>query len=227
MIAAIIPAGGVGQRFGTREPKQFYPLLGKAIILWTLEAFEGVPEIDLLVIPCLSSYQSRLEELIQQARFEKEIKIVPGGRTRQESVKQGLVSLPEETEIVLVHDAARPLVSTELIKEVIQGVRSYGAAIAACPARDTVKRVRDLFVSYTIPREEVYLAQTPQGARYELLRYAFERAEKDRFQGTDEASLLERVNIPVFVIPAPITNLKITTPEDLKVAEALLRGNTF
>ncbi len=223
MITAILPAGGLGKRLGADIPKQFLPLAGKPLILYSLEAFVQHPQIKNIIIPVVANWRQNLEDLLADLLLQKEIILVPGGRTRQDSVYHGLKALPQGSSIVLVHDVARPLVTPQIIERVIQAVEKYGAAIAATPVRDTVKMVEGEIIKETIPREKLFLAQTPQGARVELMLRAFEAAYRDDFIGTDEASLLERIGIPVHIVPAPMTNFKITTPEDLRLAEALLR----
>ncbi|NPB09424.1 MAG: 2-C-methyl-D-erythritol 4-phosphate cytidylyltransferase [Thermodesulfobacteria bacterium] len=223
MIVAVVPAGGVGKRVGAEIPKQFLSLCGKPIIMWTLEALERTPEIDLIVVAIVSSWQEELARLIAESSLRKVARLVPGGATRQDSVAAALEAVPQEAEIILVHDAARPLVLQETIQGVIRAVKDHGAAIAACPVRDTVKETLRGRVVRTLPRERIFLAQTPQGARAPLLRRAFEKAAREGFQGTDEASLLEWMGVPVYVVPSPATNLKITTPEDLEIAAALLK----
>ncbi len=222
MIAVIVPAAGLGKRVGGKTPKQFLTLAGKPLLIWTLEAVQRVPEVDLIAVSVLPPYKALLHKWVEEYALKKVRIIVPGGDTRQESVKNALWALPEETEIVLVHDAARPLVSVEVIQRVIEISRRHGAALAACPARDTIKEIENGKVIRTLPRERIYLAQTPQGASFPLLKKAFIQAEKDGFVGTDEASLLENLGVKIFVVSSPFTNFKVTTAEDLTLAEALL-----
>ncbi|HHI97560.1 MAG TPA: 2-C-methyl-D-erythritol 4-phosphate cytidylyltransferase [Thermodesulfatator atlanticus] len=220
MIGVIIPAGGVGKRVGAPLPKQFIEIAGKPLILHTLAPFLTLPEVSFIVIPCVASWLEKLKKMV--SGLAKPVEVVPGGETRQESVARGLAALPAEVEIVLVHDAARPFVTPALIREVIAQTSAKGAALLALPARDTVKEVEQGRVVKTLPRERIYLAQTPQGARRELLLKAFSLAEKRGLSGTDEASLLEAVGIPVYVVPGSFLNFKITTPEDLHLARLLL-----
>ncbi len=224
MVAVIIPAGGVGKRLGAKVPKQFLELAGRPLILHTLAPFLSLPEIELIVIPCVEGWRKRLLALTQG--LSKPVKVVPGGATRQASVLEGLKALPAEVEIVLVHDAARPFVTPEAIKAVLAKIRERGAALLALPSRDTVKRVREERVLETLPREEIYLAQTPQGARKELLIEAFLWAEKRGLSATDEAGLLEAYGVSVYVVPGSPLNFKITTPEDLLLAEAILKRSS-
>ena len=223
MVAVIIPAGGIGERLGAKVPKQFLELAGRPLILHTLAPFLSHPEIDLIVIPCVEGWRDRLLALTRG--LSKPVKVVPGGATRQASVANGLKVLPVEVELVLVHDAARPFITPEAIGAVLAKVREEGAALMALPSRDTVKRVREGRVLETLPREEIYLAQTPQGALKGLLLEAFLWAEKRGLSATDEASLLEAYGVPVHVVPGSPLNFKITTPEDLILAEAILKSS--
>ncbi len=222
MVTAILPAGGLGKRLGADIPKQFLPLAGKPLILYSLEVFARHPLVKNIIIPVVPTWRQNLKTLLANFSLQKEIILVSGGKTRQDSVYSGLKALPQGSSIVLVHDVARPFVTPQIIEEVIRAVEKQGAAIAAAPIRDTVKIVEEGIIKRTIPREKLFLAQTPQGAKAELMFRAFEAAYRDHFIGTDEASLLERIGIPVHIVPAPSTNFKITTPEDLRLAEALL-----
>lgn len=222
MVTAILPAGGLGKRLGADIPKQFLPLAGKPLILYSLEVFARHPLVKNIIIPVVPTWRQNLKTFLANLSLQKEIILVSGGKTRQDSVYSGLKALPQGSSIVLVHDVARPFVTSQIIEGVIRAVEKHGAAIAAAPIRDTVKMVEEGIIKRTIPREKLFLAQTPQGAKAELMSRAFEAAYRDHFIGTDEASLLERIGIPVHIVPAPNTNFKITTPEDLRLAEALL-----
>ncbi len=225
MTAVIIPAGGSGKRLGAPIPKQFLTLAGRPLILWTIERFVTIEEIKLIIIPVIWEWAPTLEKFLQEAHFPTPITVVPGGQTRQESVWSGLRALPTETEVVLVHDAARPLVSETVIRDVIKAVKHYGAAIAATSVRDTVKQEKGGFVEKTLPREHIYLAQTPQGAYKNLLLKAFEEAHHRGYLATDEAGLLEYVGVPVRLVSSPPSNFKVTTKEDLKLADLILRNS--
>ncbi len=221
MNVVIVPAGGVGKRVGEKIPKQFLPLGSRPLIRYTLHIFEMMPEIDLVVIPVVSGWEEYLREELSD--FQKEFELVPGGSSRQESVYNGFKVISSSAEIVLVHDACRPFATPSLVRKVLQKIQEKGAALAALPSRDTVKEVNNEIVLRTIPREKIYLAHTPQGARHELLKEAFSWARKKGLEFTDEASLLEACGIPVFVVPSEFKNFKITTREDLHLACALLK----
>lgn len=215
-VTAIIVAAGQGKRFGSA--KQFAPFREKLILDWTIEAFELHDRVDeiILVLPDEKEREKYL------SRFEKVSAVVKGGRLRQDSVVHGFESVrAEETRIVLVHDGVRPLVSREVISRVVEEAQRSGAAIPAIPVDDTIKEIAQGQVARTLDRKKLVRVQTPQGFSYEVLEKALRRAQKDGFYGTDEASLVERIGRPVAVVEGDPRNIKVTTPADLKIAEAL------
>ena len=238
-VIVIIPAAGLGTRMTaapgdkTRKPaatKQFAELQGVPILLRTLEKFcaqEPVSEIRVALRKNeIAPFRERLERESPEILAKKTV-LLEGGEHRQHSVANALAGVRAAADdIVLVHDAVRPFVSAEMIREVIEASRKYGAAIAAIPAIDTVKQVErtaeGALIKSTIPREKVVMAQTPQGFRYDLLKKAFDDAAADGFMGTDEASLIERSGHPVAVVMGSARNIKITTPADLDLAEFYL-----
>jgi 2-C-methyl-D-erythritol 4-phosphate cytidylyltransferase len=215
-------------------PKQFLSIKGMPILLHSIGAFMAVPRISGIYIAVRESEQPRIAEMLNSnglSEAEKSrIQIVTGGDTRQESVANALNHLPStaEDDIVLVHDAVRPLIDPATIERTIDAIARHGAAIVGMPAIDTIKQVErtadGALITATIPRELIVHAQTPQGARVALMRQAFDEAAHDEFTGTDEASLLERAGIPVFVVPGSARNLKVTQPGDLEIAEFYLAG---
>jgi len=222
----IIPAAGTGSRMNSDRPKQFLDLAGQPVLVHTLRAFLDSPLVHVLALPVSRAATATVHRLIDdhfcQAEAERII-ITRGGATRQESVRAGLQALPPEVDLVLVHDAARPLVSPDLIDDCIAEIRNTGAAIAALPVHDTVKQVDSRgVIRKTVNRDDLVRAQTPQGARRDLLEQAFARAEKDGFSGTDEAALLERIGVAVTIVTGAETNLKITRPGDLQIARLLM-----
>jgi len=231
-VFAILPAAGLGTRMAASQPKQFLELNGLPILIHSLRAFAAVPRITAIYVAVRSNEIERVESQIQdhaaEYGFARRIRVVAGGDNRQESVTHALAALEcEEDDIVLVHDAVRPLIDTATIERTIDAVAEFGAAIVGLPAIDTVKQVErtahGALVTSTIPREFVVLAQTPQGFRYGLLRQAFAEATADGFVGTDEASVVERAGHPIAVVPGSQVNLKITQPGDLALAEFYLR----
>ena len=216
-VSAIIVAAGEGRRFGAA--KQFAFLKGRTVLDWCLTRFdkhEGVDKI-ILVLGSDSTGQEYLD------RYRKIVSIARGGEKRQDSVYSGLSSVDaRETEVVLVHDGARPLVGMGLISRVIKTAREMGAAIPVIPVDDTVKWVEGDRVIRTEERGQLFRSQTPQGFSCSLLKEAFVHARRNNFDGTDEAALVERMGKDVFVVPGDLKNIKITTKEDLKIAEALI-----
>ena len=225
MVTAIFPAAGQSRRMQSVSNKNFLMLDGQPILNRTLQVFSSIEEITDFIIAASTDEISYIEQLI--SIVEKPCKIVEGGSERQYSIANALNVLPDSTEIVLVHDAARPLISVETINAVIESARSFGGAIAAVPAKNTIKVVDgDLFVESTPPRSKLVEVQTPQGFRRDILLKAYTQAERDGFLGTDDSSLVERLGVRVKVVVSDYRNIKITTPEDLSIAEALLGRRT-
>jgi 2-C-methyl-D-erythritol 4-phosphate cytidylyltransferase len=230
-VYAVIPAAGLGTRmqagFGA-APKQFLELNGLPILVHSLRAFAAVREVRGVWIAVRADEQIRLQALLREHAAalpgKLQVHIVEGGDTRQESVARALAAIEcGDDDVVLVHDAVRPLVEPSAIERVIAAVRKHGAATLAMAATDTIKQVErtqdGALITATIPRENIVQAQTPQGARAGLLRRAVSEAEADGFAGTDEAGLLERAGIPVAAVPGSASNLKITHASDLPLAE--------
>ncbi len=224
---ALIPAAGVGRRMGeiAEINKQYIPLGGRPALALTLKVFQESPLID-QVIPIVRTEEIDYcrQSIVEQYGLDKAARIVAGGPTRGDSVARGLAAITgEEWDLVVVHDGARPLLTEDVLGGVIQKAKKTGAAIAAVPVKDTIKRVdpQELVVG-TLPREELWAIQTPQAFRYELLTEAYRRAREEGFQGTDDASLVERLGHPVAVVLGSYDNLKLTTPEDVIMARSLL-----
>ena len=227
-VAAIIPAAGLGTRMGKVSPdaasgrKQFLRLGDSSVLMHTIGKFEAAASIgEILVAVRDDDRESFGAELAAQG-FSKPVRIATGGRNRQESVENCLALVDDDVELVAVHDAVRPLISTALIDKAVQQAATNGAVILGVPAIDTVKRVDQRLVHATLPREMIMLAQTPQVFRTELLRRAFENANQDGFTGTDEASLVEHLGEDVHVMMGSPRNIKITRPQDLVLARFYL-----
>ena len=218
-----IPAAGTGSRMRSDVPKQFVNLAGKPVLAHVLATFDAIQDCTGIVI---AGEPERLSELLRSFPVQTDVHIVPGGRTRQESVANLLAASGPDDGIVLVHDAARPCVDAADVTSVVSAIAAHGAAILAAPARDTVKRVQEGAVIATLDRAEIWLAQTPQGARAGLLRHAMDEALRRGIHATDESALLEFDGIRVHVVQGASTNLKITTPEDLTIAEAIILERT-
>jgi 2-C-methyl-D-erythritol 4-phosphate cytidylyltransferase len=225
MIAAIIAAAGVGKRMGQFTPKPYLPLAGKPILAHTLKIFEAMPEIrEVTVVVHPQDLDFCQDTVIGPFGLKKVLRLVPGGKERQDSVYHALKALQneEELEIILVHDGVRPFVTPEQIRQVIEAARRHGGAVLGLPAHDTLKRVTaEGMVHQTLERTDIWQIQTPQAFQAPLLWRAFTEAYSRNFYGTDEASLLEELHQPVAVIPGSPINLKITTPEDLRLAEVI------
>ncbi len=220
MASVIIPVAGTGKRFAAGQPKQFLPLAGKPVVVRTVERFLAHPEIEAGVIVAARSQMEYTKQLLEELPgFAGKFVVLAGGEERQDSVYNGLQAVKNKTGIVLVHDGVRPLVSTALIDAVISAAENNGAAIAAVPAKDTVKIVKDGKVIGTPDRSEMWLVQTPQASLVEWLKDAHERARQDGYYTTDESALLEWAGYPVSVVMGEYGNIKITTPEDLRIAE--------
>ncbi len=221
----IIAAGGIGQRMGGNKPKQFLEIAGMPIICHTLRAFQSVPQVQDLVVVLAPNYvQAFQQEVFDKYNFPRHWKVVPGGSQRQDSVNNGLKAISETSNIVLVHDAARPFITKELILQVANIASKQGAAILACPIKETVKlEGSNNDIVETIDRSKLWAAQTPQGFTKEILTQAMQQAKTDSFLGTDDASLVERLGRKVQIIEGDPRNIKITTPEDLIIAEAIAK----
>ena len=230
VAAAIIPAAGQGNRMGGPVPKQFLELSGVPILVHTVRLFLDLPEFMTVVVVVAEDRINRTKALVDHffpRNQRSRIIVTRGGKTRQESVRAGLAVLPDQVNVILVHDGARPLISAAIIQSCLKKALQ-GAVIAAVEVKDTLKMVIDSRIEKTVDRKSLFLAQTPQGARKSLFEQAFSKAEEDNFVGTDEASLFEHAGIEVTVVPGSADNIKITWPEDVKLAQAILnsrRGN--
>ncbi len=210
------------------QPKQFLALDGVPILIHSLRAFAAAPRVTAIYVAVRKTEIERVETQVAEFGFSDRVHVVEGGEKRQDSVANALRALPAaDDDLVLVHDAVRPLIDTATIERTIDAVIEHGAAIVGMPAVDTIKQVErtahGALITSTIPREFVVQAQTPQGFRYGLLQKAFAEATADGFIGTDEASVVERAGIAVAVVPGSQVNLKITQPGDLELAEFYLR----
>jgi len=231
-VYVILPAAGLGTRMaagqaGSSAPKQFLELRDVPILIHSLRAFAAIPEVVEIVVAVRATERARLEEQVTEYGFAERVRVVDGGDTRQESVGHALAALQcSEDDIVLVHDAVRPLIDPATIERTIEAVLKHGAAIVGLPAVDTIKQVErtadGAIITATIPREYIVQAQTPQGFRCGILKRAFAEADADGFVGTDEASLVERAGAQVAVVMGSPMNLKITQPGDLALAEFFL-----
>jgi 2-C-methyl-D-erythritol 4-phosphate cytidylyltransferase len=224
MVIAIVLAAGRSTRMGTGANKQFLDLLGKPLVHHSLVAFQQCPDVTGIVLVRRPDYAGQAGKLVQAGRFAKVIAFADGGVERQNSVSNGLDQCPPGTEIVCVHDGARPLITPELISSTIRSARANGTGIAATKIVDTIKEARpDRTVERTVDRTKLWAVQTPQTIRYSLLRQAYDEVFKAGLVVTDEAAAVERLGHPVHLVETPFLNIKVTMPGDLATAEALLR----
>ena len=229
-VTVILPAAGLGTRMGRPAPekagtsrKQFMLLDGSPILLHTIRKFVSSDWVSGIVVALRAEDMSWVGELLGQENFSKPVRLVEGGDSRQQSVENALVTLPQDTELVAVHDAVRPFIELDILGKVFAEAAESGAAIVGIVPVDTVKQVHRNKVRATIPRERLILTQTPQVFRYELLRKAFDRAKEDGFIGTDESSLVERLEeVEVSVVAGSDRNIKITKPSDIDLARHFL-----
>lgn len=227
---ALIPAAGMGKRMGASINKQYLQLDGMPIVARTISVFEHSPDIEAiyLVIPEAEIPYCR-EHVVAACGFRKVVEVVPGGRERQNSVMNGLRAMRphlSDDDVVVIHDGVRPLITPELLRESIAVACKHDGALVAVPAKDTIKVVRDGIVADTPDRESLWQAQTPQTFRFGVIFAAHLAAEQDGFTGTDDASLVERRGGSVRIVRGDYRNIKITTPEDLVLAETFLAGAT-
>lgn len=236
-VIVIIPAAGLGTRMtgaakDSAKPalsKQFTELGGVPIIIHTLRKFAAMPEVNDIYIALRPTEQEMFRPRLEQEHLGNPIHMVEGGEHRQESVANAIKAVnAADEDVILVHDAVRPFVTEEIIRQVIEQVKKTGAAIAGVPAVDTIKQVErtadGAVITTTVPRERAVLAQTPQGFRFSVLKKAFDEALNDGFTGTDEASLVERMGGEVSVVMGSPRNIKITTPGDLELAEFYIQN---
>lgn len=210
--------------------KQFLLLDGIPVLVHSLRAFAAVGRVAAILVAVRTPERERMEDLLREYKLGGRVRAVEGGDNRQGSVANALSQLQcRPDDIVLIHDAVRPLIDPATIDRTIDAIESHGAAIVAMPAVDTIKQVErtadGAIVTSTVPRERVVHAQTPQGARFSLLSRAFAEAKQDEFEGTDESSLLERAGVEVFVVAGSAKNFKITQPGDLELAEFYLAAS--
>jgi 2-C-methyl-D-erythritol 4-phosphate cytidylyltransferase len=229
-VTVILPAAGLGTRMGRAVPekagtsrKQFMLLDGSPILLHTIRKFASTAAVSEIVVALRSDDIEWVRELLRAEKFGKPVRLVEGGDSRQESVEHALETLDPDTELVAVHDAVRPFIEHGVLDKVFAEAEETGAAIVGIVPIDTVKQVHRNKIRQTIPRERLILAQTPQVFRFDLLKSAFAKAREDGFAGTDESSLVERLDqVEVTVVPGSDRNLKITKPSDMDLARLFL-----
>lgn len=225
-VAAIIAAAGIGKRMGGVVPKQYLELAGKPVICHTLDCFREARTIDTVIIVVEPGRENSFRnDILKEYGYPPSWKVVAGGKARQESVSNGMQHVSLDCDVVIIHDGVRPFVTVAQIKEAVSIAAREGACILAVPLKETVKRVgMDDTICETVDREYLWGAQTPQCFRRDIFSDALAQAIRERFVGTDEASLVERVGGRIAILLGDARNIKITTPEDLIIAEAMLKA---
>ncbi len=225
-IAVIIAAAGSGNRMGSGIPKQYTEILGKTVLTRTVEAFAENSSADEIYIVVNQEYEEHCRRDYCNSGnpgFEKVKAILGGGRERQDSVYAALTVIPDDVDLLLVHDGARPFVTNATIEEVIKGAAEHGAVVAAVPVKDTIKSASEGVFTQTLDRKSLYSIQTPQGFGRELLMSAYRKAYDANIYGTDDAFLVENLGEKVYLVEGDYNNIKITTKEDITVGEAILK----
>jgi 2-C-methyl-D-erythritol 4-phosphate cytidylyltransferase/2-C-methyl-D-erythritol 2,4-cyclodiphosphate synthase len=241
-VTAIIAAGGRGRRFGTAEPKQLLSIGGRPILERSVEAFASHPSVNEVIVALPDDLAAdpptylRSAVAVGRSPNASALRVVAGGARRQDSVANAFAAADPASDLIVIHDAARPFASADLIARTIAAAAESGAAVAAVQSRDTVKRTSASnahgpaeaghYVGETIPRETIYLAQTPQAFQRDVLRRALALGARDRVEATDEAALVELAGLPVRLVDGEASNIKITTADDMAMAEAIAARQT-
>jgi 2-C-methyl-D-erythritol 4-phosphate cytidylyltransferase len=226
---AIIPSGGSGKRFGSSMPKQYLKVNGKEILAYTIEVFNSSPLVDEIIIPADENYFSLIESLIDKYKFVKPVKIIRGGKERQDSVFNALSSLSCSTDdLIAVHDAVRPLLPLSVLESAIISAKTFDNVVTGIKARDTLiefDNVENLSVQKYVERSKVFYAQTPQIFPFRVLFESMKKAQIEGFLGTDESMLVKRAGFSVKIVEGSPLNFKITTEEDFLILDTLIRFN--
>ncbi|MCX5856393.1 MAG: 2-C-methyl-D-erythritol 4-phosphate cytidylyltransferase [Deltaproteobacteria bacterium] len=222
---AIIPAGGLGKRMQGSLSKQYLRVGGKPILAHTLNIFQLSPDIDdIVLVTPEEDVMSVRQTIVEHWGIFKVRHVLAGGPQRQDSVRNGLTAIGDEVDMVLIHDAVRPFITGDMIHRAVREAEKWGAVTMGVPVKDTVKRVdQGGWILETLNRQVLWLTHTPQAFKRSVIQEAYRKADEDRFSGTDDASLVERMGFRVKMIEASYENIKITTPEDLLLAELLIK----
>jgi 2-C-methyl-D-erythritol 4-phosphate cytidylyltransferase len=222
-ISAIVPAAGLGKRFGSGTNKPFHPLLDKPLIVWTLELFELIEEIEEVIPVLKESDMAAGVEIFEKYNLSKIKRVAPGGDERQDSVYNGLRLLKDDAGLVIIHDGARPLIDRATVMATINSITGFDGAVVGVPVKDTIKEAEKNIVKRTLKRETLWAIQTPQVFRYDSIMNAYDNAIAENYYSTDDSALIERMGGTVNIVMGSYENIKITTPEDMHIAEFLLR----
>jgi 2-C-methyl-D-erythritol 4-phosphate cytidylyltransferase len=222
-VIAIVPAAGLGKRFGEGKNKPFESLGGKPIMIWAVELLDKMSEVS-EIIPVLKETDIRdATALFRRHGIRKIRRIAPGGRQRQDSVFNGLHFIEEQSSIVLIHDGVRPLADPKIVRTALNALPGYDGVVIGVPPKDTIKEVDGDLIRQTLKRETLYAIQTPQIFYYQPLLAAYEKSMKEAYYATDDAGLVERNGGRIRVVRGDYANIKVTTPEDLLIAETFLK----
>ncbi|MBC8580995.1 MULTISPECIES: 2-C-methyl-D-erythritol 4-phosphate cytidylyltransferase [Zhenhengia] len=223
-ISAIVVAGGSGSRMGTSTKKQYLKIKDKEILVYTVECFQNMPEIQEIVVVTGKEDITYVEKLLKDTyKLNKVSYIVAGGKERQDSVYNGIQAADEKSDYLVIHDGARPLITKEVVRAGLDMAYAHRASIIAVPVKDTIKLVsKDGKVEDTPDRSSLWSVQTPQIFEKELIIHAHEYAKEHGLSVTDDSMLVEAIGVPVYIVEGEYTNIKITTPEDLIIAEKML-----
>jgi 2-C-methyl-D-erythritol 4-phosphate cytidylyltransferase len=220
-VSVILLAGGQGKRMKMSMPKQYIPLLGQPIALYSFFTFSRMPEVKEIVVVCDPFFRDIFEEY--EESIDVDLRFAIPGKERQDSVYSGLQEIDVNSELVCIHDSARPLVNTEDVEKVLKDGSAVGAAVLGVPAKATIKEVNsDSLVVKTLDRKTLWEMQTPQVIKPELLKKGFELVKSEGLEVTDDVSIVEYLKHPVYVSQGSYTNIKVTTPDDLLLAERIL-----
>ena len=222
MLSVIIVSGGKSSRMNGIN-KQFIELCGIPVIIRSIKAFDNIDEICEIIVVTSTENLDTMKKLISEYNFNKKIKITVGGETRQQSVFNGFKQVDDKSEYVAIHDGARPLISRNIIEQLIENVKLYRATTVGVPVKDTIKVVQDGFIKSTPKRDTLFITQTPQAFEKKLYTESVEGAIKSGLDFTDDCQLVENIGYKVFMTIGEYSNIKITTPDDIKLAENLLK----
>ncbi|KAK9076968.1 hypothetical protein SSX86_005303 [Deinandra increscens subsp. villosa] len=225
-VSVVLLAGGTGKRMGASMPKQYLPLLGQPIALYSFYTFSLMPEVKEIVVVCDPSYQDIFEEA--RAKITVDLKFALPGKERQDSVYSGLQTIDLTSELVCIHDSARPLVTSSDVQKVLNDGLRVGASVLGVPSKATIKEGNsESFVVKTLDRKTLWEMQTPQVIKPELLKKGFELVNREGLEVTDDVSIVEHLKHPVYITQGSYTNIKVTTPDDLLLAERILNTDSF
>jgi 2-C-methyl-D-erythritol 4-phosphate cytidylyltransferase len=221
---AVIVAAGLGKRMKSKTPKAFLTLLKKPVLAYTVAPFEKSPLVNEIIIVVPRGYEKYCRrQIVNKFKFRKVVAIVTGGKERQDSVRAAIEQIDPDTDLVAIHDGARPLVTAEIIQRGWEKCKKEKAVVIAVPVKDTIKRAAHHIIRDTLDRGELWAMQTPQFFDYDLIFKAYQKADRDGFYATDDALLVERLGKKVHVVEGSYRNIKITTPEDMIMAAGLLQ----